>query len=90
MLAIWPQFVATGELHIKFTGRLKLHRFWHNMGHYVNYRERESFGDCLQTIGNKHFKWWAREDSNLRPTDYESAALTAELRARGVGRGLGI
>ena len=21
-------------------------------------------------------KWWAREDSNLRPTDYESAALT--------------
>src|SRR3954453_7330640 len=25
---------------------------------------------------------WAREDSNLRPTDYESAALTAELLAR--------
>ena len=20
--------------------------------------------------------WWARQDSNLRPTDYESAALT--------------
>ncbi len=26
--------------------------------------------------------WWAREDSNLQPTDYESAALTIELRAR--------
>jgi hypothetical protein len=26
--------------------------------------------------------WWARQDSNLGPTDYESAALTAELRAR--------
>src|SRR5207253_5131899 len=25
---------------------------------------------------------WAGQDSNLRPTDYESAALTAELPAR--------
>ena len=25
--------------------------------------------------------WWARQDLNLGPTDYESAALTAELRA---------
>jgi hypothetical protein len=25
---------------------------------------------------------WAREDSNLRPTDYESAALTTELLAQ--------
>ncbi len=25
--------------------------------------------------------WWARQDSNLGPTDYESIALTAELRA---------
>lgn|GEM_PF-6815169 len=25
---------------------------------------------------------WARQDLNLRPTDYESAALTTELRAR--------
>ena len=24
----------------------------------------------------KPFKWWAREDSNLRPMDYESTALT--------------
>ncbi len=25
--------------------------------------------------------WWARQDSNLHLTDYESAALTIELRA---------
>lgn len=25
---------------------------------------------------------WARQDLNLRPTDYESAALTTELRAQ--------
>ena len=30
----------------------------------------------LRTAG-----WWARKDLNLGPTDYESAALTAELRA---------
>ena len=28
--------------------------------------------------------WWALKDLNLRPTDYESAALTAELRARSI------
>ena len=27
-------------------------------------------------------EWWALQDSNLQPTDYESAALTIELRAR--------
>jgi hypothetical protein len=26
--------------------------------------------------------WWARQDLNLGPTDYESAALTAELQAQ--------
>ena len=30
-------------------------------------------------------KTWAGQDSNLRPTDYESAALTAELPARSRG-----
>jgi hypothetical protein len=29
----------------------------------------------------KTLSWWARQDLNLGPTDYESAALTAELRA---------
>src|SRR5437899_9572067 len=29
--------------------------------------------------------WWARQDLNLGPTDYESAALTAELRAPCLG-----
>ena len=31
--------------------------------------------------------WWALLDSNQRPTDYESAALTAELRALRFSRG---
>ena len=35
----------------------------------------------LALIMNGMF-WWARQDLNLGPTDYESAALTAELRAR--------
>jgi hypothetical protein len=26
-------------------------------------------------------RWWARQDSNLGPMDYESTALTTELRA---------
>ncbi|SPF47819.1 hypothetical protein SBA1_780007 [Candidatus Sulfotelmatobacter kueseliae] len=26
--------------------------------------------------------WWAHQDLNLEPTDYESAALTVELWAR--------
>ena len=35
--------------------------------------------------GEKHWHcvhWWARQDLNLGPMDYESTALTAELRAR--------
>ena len=27
-------------------------------------------------------RWWASQDLNLKPTDYESAALTVELEAR--------
>ena len=32
------------------------------------------------------YTWWARLDLNQEPTDYESAALTVELRARTFGR----
>jgi hypothetical protein len=28
-------------------------------------------------------QWWAHQDSNLEPKDYESSALTIELWARG-------
>jgi hypothetical protein len=28
---------------------------------------------------NRGRRWWAHQDSNLEPTDYESAALTVEL-----------
>ena len=30
---------------------------------------------------SRDITWWARQDSNLHLTDYESAALTIELRA---------
>ena len=36
-----------------------------------------------KTIWIKNIQlWWARSDSNRGPRDYESPALTAELRAR--------
>ena len=28
---------------------------------------------------NRWYTWWAHEDSNLEPKDYESSALTIEL-----------
>ena len=47
-------------------------------------RRRQPFQGCLSTglSGSQIVTWWALKDLNLRPTDYESAALTAELRAR--------
>jgi hypothetical protein len=35
----------------------------------------------MPKIMSKLENWWARQDLNLGPTDYESAALTAELQA---------
>ena len=35
----------------------------------------------IKWIKNIHMKWWARSDLNRGPRDYESPALTAELRA---------
>ena len=39
--------------------------------------------DCVRCAARRDDGgiWWALKDLNLRPTDYESAALTAELRA---------
>ena len=41
-------------------------------------------GSCLEHLfraaPSEH--WWALQDSNLQPTDYESGALTIELRAQ--------
>ena len=41
----------------------------------IGYRHRL----CLRVM-----IWWALQDLNLQPTDYESAALTIELRAQTV------
>jgi hypothetical protein len=42
-------------------------------------RQNTDASEAARTLENK---WWARQDLNLGPTDYESAALTAELQAR--------
>jgi hypothetical protein len=43
-------------------------------------RLRRGFELCLRMQEENRRKlsgfWWAQQDSNLRPTDYESAALT--------------
>jgi hypothetical protein len=38
--------------------------------------------DRVSIRRDRCYDWWAREGSNLRPSDYESPALTTELRAR--------
>jgi hypothetical protein len=48
----------------------------------------ELFAAILQWLthrrkGSLTSGWWARKDLNLGPMDYESTALTAELRAHG-------
>src|SRR5262245_54087941 len=45
----------------------------------VNIRD-EGYGRGPRCARQPAFRW-ARQDSNLGPTDYESAALTAELQA---------
>ena len=49
-----------------------------------------AFDDYLQRVNRDGFisgvqrdrrEWWARQDSNLQPKDYESSALTIELQA---------
>ena len=44
-------------------------------------RRREKRANQLIEKSGDVRSWWARQDLNLGPTDYESAALTAELRA---------
>ncbi len=39
------------------------------------YRARKKRMENKKPLDNEE-DWWARQDSNLRPTDYESAALT--------------
>ena len=44
---------------------------------------------AVELVGGRHgrllrtaLQWWARQESNLRPSGYEPVALTIELRAR--------
>ncbi len=62
----------------------------HTFGHTRRFSEPGTKGTCRRTRAEstelkaliRMEVWWALKDLNLRPTDYESAALTAELRAR--------
>src|SRR3979490_2721363 len=47
----------------------------------VSVKAEERDGLKVVTLRDTQF-WWARKDLNLGPMDYESTALTAELRAR--------
>ena len=52
---------------------------------YLEWHEDDFWPSMLtpDRVGKFELKFeWARQDSNLRPWDYESPALTAELRAR--------
>ena len=53
----------------------------HNLHHSSATRYPHSTQSNMQLRDCSRDSWWARQDSNLGPTDYESAALTAELRA---------
>ncbi len=52
----------------------------HNL-HHLSANQQRSAQCETQLLDIFKDSWWARKDLNLGPTDYESAALTAELRA---------
>ncbi len=47
-----------------------------HFGSTADNNEKTQGDDGLQVIEMMDKKWWARKDSNLRPMDYESTALT--------------
>ena len=47
-----------------------------HFGSTADNNEKSQGDDSLQVIDMMDKKWWARKDSNLRPMDYESSALT--------------
>src|SRR3990172_9204476 len=54
-------------------------------GDFANFGCGNRSVNASQPFDNPRDSWWAHQDSNLGPTDYESAALTAELWARPSG-----
>jgi hypothetical protein len=65
-----PNFRCSGRV------RAQLHHKWWKQQRHPRLRR------CLTNLVTQWFGWWARQDLNLGPMDYESTALTAELRAR--------
>ena len=59
--------------------RPALQTWWRNQN-----RKEVSAAEIFETLARGatvYHAWWARKDLNLGPMDYESTALTAELRA---------
>jgi hypothetical protein len=71
-----------GVWGIAFTIAIRMKR-----GHYTGVQEtalrkwRMALCWCEGAKENLRWLWWAHQDLNLEPTDYESAALTVELWA---------
>ena len=65
----------------------------HSLGSPAEKRGLTHRAQPLQLVGGRHAAllrvrgWWARQESNLRPSGYEPVALTIELRARSLGGG---
>lgn len=51
-----------------------------------NERVAEKTKRSTETMERLKNELWARQDLNLQPTDYESVALTIELRAQEIGQ----
>gem|GEM_PF-3264390 len=59
----------------------------YNLGKNIFYSYKAKYKDFTPFENNKTlflqgFCYWACQDSNLEPKDYESSALTVELQAR--------
>ena len=64
------------------------------LGRWATLLKREGFqyvppGEMARSRQQRSKGWWARQDSNLQPRDYESPALTVVLQARTVAAGRG-
>ena len=68
---------STFQVHAEFSNQL------HDQRHRLRPKRQRKLLTSFIPAANEHAKkWWARQDLNLGPMDYESTALTAELRAR--------
>jgi hypothetical protein len=81
-----------GPMHLWNAARRAVHWATFESNRYFNLYEPCKMFACLSSGEGRSAgdgakrkirgRWWAHQDLNLEPTDYESAALTVELWAR--------